>query len=139
MKVADGPEQVTVAEIDGLLYLPGHPREQLQRALRIPSLSAGWRGSLQALVADEGKEKQGNAGLAPSVAPACVAGLSAAPRCGGSSGVCGVRSFVLRVRRSIPFAAAPSWPIFGLQARPESARLCAVIQCPVRRAQALIA
>src|SRR5579859_7547940 len=29
VKVADGPENVTVAEIDALLYLPGHPREQL--------------------------------------------------------------------------------------------------------------
>src|ERR1700735_91557 len=66
VKVADGPEQVTVSEIDGLLYLPGHPRELLQRALRIPALPAGWRGSLEALVSDEGKEKQGNAGLAPS-------------------------------------------------------------------------
>src|ERR1700678_2905406 len=69
VKVADGPEQVTVSEIDGLLYLPGHPRELLQRALRIPALPAGWRGSLQALASDEGKEKQGNAGLAPSSPP----------------------------------------------------------------------
>src|SRR5271157_4956529 len=51
VKVAEGPEQVTVAEIDGLLYLPGHPREQLQRALRIPALSAGWKASLEALLA----------------------------------------------------------------------------------------
>src|ERR1700734_802542 len=63
VKVADGPEQVTVSEIDGLLYLPGHPRELLQRALRIPALPSGWRGSLQALVSDEGKEKKGNAGV----------------------------------------------------------------------------
>jgi ferredoxin-NADP reductase/MOSC domain-containing protein YiiM len=69
VKVAEGPERVTVAEIDGLLYLPGHPRELLQRALRIPALPAGWRGSLQALASDEGKEKQGNAGLAPSSPP----------------------------------------------------------------------
>src|SRR5271163_2481591 len=67
-KVADGPECVTVAEIDGLLYLPGHSKDQLQRALRIPSLSAGWKGSLEALLANEGKE-HGNAGLAPSAAP----------------------------------------------------------------------
>ncbi len=67
-KVAEGPEQVTVAEIDGLLYLPGHSREQLERALRIPSLSAGWKGSFEALLAEEGKE-HGNAGLAPSAAP----------------------------------------------------------------------
>ena len=67
-KVADGPERVTVAEIDGLLYLPGHSRDQLERALRIPSLSAGWKGSFEALLAEEGKE-HGNAGLAPSAAP----------------------------------------------------------------------
>jgi ferredoxin-NADP reductase/MOSC domain-containing protein YiiM len=69
VKISEGPERVTVAEIDGLLYLPGHPRELLQRALRIPALPAGWRGSLQALVSDEGKEKPGNAGLAPSSPP----------------------------------------------------------------------
>ena len=70
VKVADGPERVTVQEIDGLLYLPGHPLDQLQRALRIPSLSAGWKGSLEALAAAEEKHGQsGNAGLAPSSAP----------------------------------------------------------------------
>jgi ferredoxin-NADP reductase/MOSC domain-containing protein YiiM/ferredoxin len=69
-KVADGPERVTVAEIDGLLYLPGHSRDQLQRALRIPSLSEGWKGSLEALLAQEAKDKQsGNAGLVSSSAP----------------------------------------------------------------------
>src|ERR1700709_565227 len=39
-KGGGGPEHVSVAEIDGLLYLPGHPRDQLERALRIPALSA---------------------------------------------------------------------------------------------------
>jgi MOSC domain-containing protein YiiM/ferredoxin-NADP reductase/ferredoxin len=70
VKIADGPEHVTVAEIDALLYLPGHSRDQLQHALRIPALSAGWKGSLEALVAAEGKDTQsGNAGLSPSSAP----------------------------------------------------------------------
>src|SRR3984957_5488560 len=70
VKVADGPGHVTVQEIDGLLYLPGHLPDQLQRALRIPSLSAGWRGSLEALVAAEKKHDQrGNAGLSPSSTP----------------------------------------------------------------------
>jgi ferredoxin-NADP reductase len=70
VKVADGPERVTVQEIDGLLYLPGHSLNQMQRALRIPSLSAGWRGSLEALVAAEKKHDQsGNAGLSPRFAP----------------------------------------------------------------------
>src|SRR5690349_8359346 len=47
-KVADGPEHMSVAEIDALLYLSGHTRERLVRALRIPALSAGWQSSLQA-------------------------------------------------------------------------------------------
>ena len=52
-KVADGPERMSVAEIDALLYLPGHPRDQLERSLRIPALSAGWKGSFQALLDQE--------------------------------------------------------------------------------------
>ena len=51
-KVADGPERITVADADALLYLPGRRREQLQSALRIPALSAGWKGSFQALLAE---------------------------------------------------------------------------------------
>nr|WP_257031253.1 MOSC and FAD-binding oxidoreductase domain-containing protein [Edaphobacter lichenicola] len=66
VKVADGPEHVSVAEVDALLYLPGHPRDQLVRALLIPALSAGWKGSLQALV--EADKQGGNAGLAPTSA-----------------------------------------------------------------------
>jgi ferredoxin-NADP reductase/MOSC domain-containing protein YiiM len=53
VKIADGPERVTVAEIDALLYLPGHPRELLERSLRIPALSAGWKGSFKALLEQE--------------------------------------------------------------------------------------
>jgi ferredoxin-NADP reductase/MOSC domain-containing protein YiiM len=69
VKVASGPEQMTVAEVDALLYLPGHPRQQLLRALRIPALSTGWQGSFRALL--EGEAGSGNAGLtAPSPPPA---------------------------------------------------------------------
>src|SRR5246500_2532549 len=50
VKVADGPERFTVADVDALLYLPGHSRAQLERALRLPTLPAGWRGSFQALL-----------------------------------------------------------------------------------------
>ena len=39
VKVAEGPERFTVADIDALLYLPGHRADQLQRALRIPARS----------------------------------------------------------------------------------------------------
>jgi MOSC domain-containing protein YiiM len=66
--VESGPERTSVAEIDALLYLPGHPREQLERALRIPALSAGWRRSFEALLAQEsaGGAASGNAGLGPA-------------------------------------------------------------------------
>ena len=50
MKVKAGPERVTVAEINALLYLPGHPASGLKRAVRIPALSAAWRTSLEALL-----------------------------------------------------------------------------------------
>lgn len=67
-KIADGPERVTVADIDALLYLPGHSRERLQSALRIPALSSGWKSSLHALVDREVTEK-GNPGLTKSSGP----------------------------------------------------------------------
>jgi ferredoxin-NADP reductase/MOSC domain-containing protein YiiM/ferredoxin len=51
VKVADGPERMTIADIDGLLYLPGRTHERLERALRIPALSAGWQGSFRELLA----------------------------------------------------------------------------------------
>jgi len=36
VKVADGPERITVAAIDGLLYLPGHSRDQLEERSAYP-------------------------------------------------------------------------------------------------------
>jgi ferredoxin-NADP reductase/MOSC domain-containing protein YiiM len=64
VKIASGPEGMTVGEIDALLYLPGHPREQVQRALRIPALPAGWRDSFQAMLGQAGAPGgAGNAGL----------------------------------------------------------------------------
>jgi ferredoxin-NADP reductase/MOSC domain-containing protein YiiM len=45
-----GPEALTVAEIDGLLYLPRRSSRTLRRALRIPALSEGWKGSFQSLL-----------------------------------------------------------------------------------------
>jgi ferredoxin-NADP reductase/MOSC domain-containing protein YiiM len=67
VKVSSGPEEMTVAEIDAVLYLPGHTRDQVERALRIPALSPGWQGSMRALLAqgDDGGfgGTSGSAGL----------------------------------------------------------------------------
>jgi ferredoxin-NADP reductase/ferredoxin len=73
IKLASGPEQMTVAEVDGLLYLPGHPRQQLLRALRIPSLSPGWQASFKALL--EGERNSGNAGLVATGPPPAWTGF----------------------------------------------------------------
>lgn len=67
VKLVSGPEQMTVAEIDALLYLPGHPRQQLLAALRIPALSPGWKGSFKAML--EGDGDSGNAGLVATSPP----------------------------------------------------------------------
>jgi len=39
-----------VAEVDGLLYLPGHSHKELQRALRVHALSKGWQESFHAML-----------------------------------------------------------------------------------------
>ena len=71
VQVTAGPERMTVAEVNALLYTPGHPRSQLERALRIPALSAGWRSSFQVLLDRErsGSAVTGNPGLTPAAGP----------------------------------------------------------------------
>jgi ferredoxin-NADP reductase/MOSC domain-containing protein YiiM len=66
VKITDGPERISVAEVDALLYLPGHSSERLQRALRISALSRGWQSSLQAMLQQDLSVKTavGNPGLA---------------------------------------------------------------------------
>ena len=66
VKVLADPMRLTVAEIDALLYLPGRDRNGLERGLRIPALSAGWRSSLETLLEHErkGGSTAGNPGLA---------------------------------------------------------------------------
>jgi ferredoxin-NADP reductase/MOSC domain-containing protein YiiM/ferredoxin len=51
VKVADGPERLTVAQIDALLYLPNKSRALLERALQVPALSEGWQWSFRELLA----------------------------------------------------------------------------------------
>ncbi|MGJ3561471.1 3-alpha domain-containing protein [Streptomyces sp. INA 01156] len=73
VKVSTGPEAMTVEEIDRVLYLPGHTRRQVERALRIPALSPGWQASMKALLDqgdDEAAATSGSAGLnAAATAP----------------------------------------------------------------------
>ena len=67
VKLSSGPEQMTVADVDALLYLPGHTRQGLLRALRVPALSPGWQASFRAMLDEE--PGSGNAGLVPASPP----------------------------------------------------------------------
>ena len=66
VKVAEGPERLRVAAVDALLYLPGPAKKELERALRIPALSPGWKSSFEALLGQmaQSGSHSGNAGLA---------------------------------------------------------------------------
>ena len=70
-RVTEGPERMSVAEIDALLYLPGHPRDRLERALRIPAMADGWRRSFEALLRQAPTDggTSGNAGLSAASGP----------------------------------------------------------------------
>jgi MOSC domain-containing protein YiiM len=66
IKVAEGLERLTVAAVDALLYLPEPAKEELERALRIPALSPGWKSSFEATLQQmtQPGSHTGNAGLA---------------------------------------------------------------------------
>lgn len=69
VKVGEAVQRMTVAEINALLYFPDHPRDRLERALRIEALSPGWRASFEALLRSQTTAAgNGNAGLAPAAA-----------------------------------------------------------------------
>jgi 3-alpha domain len=69
VKVGETKERMTVAEVNALLYSPHHPRDRLERALRIAALSTGWRSSFEALLQSQTTaEGSGNAGLVPTAA-----------------------------------------------------------------------
>ncbi len=73
-KVGEAAEHMTVAEINALLYSPKHPRDRLERAVRIEALSPGWRGSFEALLQSQSTVAAGgNAGLVPAAAAHPVA------------------------------------------------------------------
>lgn len=74
VKLCTGPEAMTVAELDALLYLPGRDRAAATRALRIPALSPGWQVSMRGLL-DQPDGQTGNAGLETTAAPPAWAGF----------------------------------------------------------------
>jgi ferredoxin-NADP reductase/MOSC domain-containing protein YiiM len=72
VKVATGPGRMTVADIDALLYLPGHDRDGMGRALAIAALSPGWKASFSSMLAAK-SGATGNVGLTEAAAAPPVA------------------------------------------------------------------
>ena len=107
-EVFDGPERVTVAEIDALLYSAEHPLEALRRAARIPALSPGWR-ALDARLAEaaEAGGTTGNAGLGPGAsAPLAWRGFRALMVVASREESKDVRSFEFAAEDSLPLPHA---------------------------------
>jgi ferredoxin-NADP reductase/MOSC domain-containing protein YiiM len=69
VRLLQGPESITVREMNALLYKPGHPPDRLERALRIPALGSGWHESFVALLERTKSGAGGNPGLAPRAGP----------------------------------------------------------------------
>ncbi len=73
VQVLAEPERLTIAEANALLYLPGRDKVGgLERALRIPALSAGWRSSFEALL--ENERQGGSTAADPASPPAAQPG-----------------------------------------------------------------
>ncbi len=133
VKLAAGPEQMPVAEVDGLLYLPGHARQDLLRALRIPALSPGWQESFRALL-DQGPGA-GNAGLGATSPPPAWAGfrpLRVAAITHESESVISIRLSRIPSGDSLP-AALPG-QYLTLRVRPDGSEARAVAQLLAVRA-----
>jgi ferredoxin-NADP reductase/MOSC domain-containing protein YiiM len=123
VKVAEGPERLTVAAVDALLYLPEPDKGVLERALRVPALSPGWKASFEALLRQmtQPESRTGNAGLtspeqmvtaAPRFRPLKVARIDRESR--------GVVSLVLEPLDGRPLTVPEPGQFVVLRLRPEA-------------------
>jgi ferredoxin-NADP reductase/MOSC domain-containing protein YiiM/ferredoxin len=69
-KIADGPDRISVAETDSLLYTANHDLTRIAIAAHVPALSPGWKTSFEGfLQAEKNGIHNGNPGLTPSISP----------------------------------------------------------------------
>ncbi|MCF3135421.1 MOSC and FAD-binding oxidoreductase domain-containing protein [Streptomyces olivochromogenes] len=85
-----GPEELSVADTDALLYLPDRDPARLRRALNIPALSPGWQQSFRELAAAQ----------QPTQEPGWPSELSSAQQPRKQPGWPGFRT--MRVTRVVP-------------------------------------
>jgi MOSC domain-containing protein YiiM len=77
IELVEPGSDMSVCDVSALLYLPGdRSPDTLERAIAIPALSEGWRGSFQAML-DQARDAiaTGNAGLGKATAPPAWTGF----------------------------------------------------------------
>jgi ferredoxin-NADP reductase/MOSC domain-containing protein YiiM/ferredoxin len=65
VQTARGRHGLSVADVDSLLYLPGHDVEQLKAALDMPALSPGWRESFRDMLKRDEVARPAGIAVAP--------------------------------------------------------------------------
>jgi ferredoxin-NADP reductase/MOSC domain-containing protein YiiM/ferredoxin len=63
VRTRTGRHELSVADVDALLYLPGRDAETLHKAVDIPALSPGWQGSFRELLGERKTETRGWTGF----------------------------------------------------------------------------
>ncbi|MFF5228303.1 MOSC domain-containing protein [Dactylosporangium sp. NPDC000521] len=116
VKVADGPESITVTAADALLYLPGHDRATAARALQVEALSPGWKASLRAMLDQPGGE--GNPGLARVAPPPAWPGFRPLRIAGVEHETADVLSLRLEAPDGSPLPAAEAGQFLTLRLAP---------------------
>jgi MOSC domain-containing protein YiiM/ferredoxin-NADP reductase len=124
IKTSTGPEAMTIAEINSLLYLGAHHDvDQLRRALRIPPLSPGWQASLRALLDNELADAAGggNAGLTVHAPPPAWRGFRELRVAAKRAETSDVVVLELEAADDEPLARAQPGQFITLRLRPEPA------------------
>ncbi len=122
VRVTTGPEGMTVADVDALLYLGTHSREELNRALNIPALSEGWRGSFRALLEQmETGAGTGNAGLTSPTPPPAWPGFQPLRVAASQPQTSTVRSFDLEAPDGKPLPPSFAGQHIAIRLHPNGA------------------
>jgi ferredoxin-NADP reductase len=67
VRTSRGPHAMSVADVDALLYLPGHDAARLEAAIDIPALSPGWRESFRSMLrSDTAAPRPAGVAVAPA-------------------------------------------------------------------------
>lgn len=121
-KIADGPSRISVAEVDSLLYSANHDLDRIAVAARIPALSGGWKGSLEAfLQAAKTGIRNGNPGLASSASsPPAWQGFRTAKVAEVHRETDEVTSLVLADNEGLHFPSALPGQYLVLRCRPDA-------------------